>query len=38
VALNRVVDLKTWFLFPDINQDAAARSYGFGVALQVRID
>jgi hypothetical protein len=34
--LARNVDLKTWFLFPDMSQDAAARNYGLGVALQVR--
>jgi len=36
--LNRGVDLKTWFLFPDMNQNAAARVYGLGVALQVRFE
>lgn len=36
--LNRIVDLKTWFLFPDMSQDAAARTYGLGVALQIRFE
>ena len=36
--LNRMVDLKTWFLFPDMSQDAAARTYGLGVALQIRFE
>jgi hypothetical protein len=36
--LNRGVDLKTWFLFPDMNQNAAARTYGLGVALQIRFE
>jgi hypothetical protein len=37
-ALNRAVDLRTWFLFPDINQNAGARNYGLGLALQVRFE
>jgi hypothetical protein len=36
--LNRAVDLRAWFMFPDINQDAAARSYGLGLALEVRFE
>ena len=36
--LNRMVDLKTWFMFPDMSQDAAARQYGLGVALQIRFE
>jgi hypothetical protein len=36
--LNRAVDLRAWFLFPDISQDAAARNYGLGVALEVRFE
>ena len=35
---SRNVDLRTWFLFPDINRDAAARTYGLGVALEVRFE
>ena len=37
--LSRSIDLRTWFLFPDMNQDAAARTWGAGVALadQVRV-
>ena len=30
------VDLRTWFLFPDIDREAAARTWGAGLALQVR--
>jgi len=36
--LNRIVDLRMWFLFPDISQDAAARNYGLGIALEVRFE
>jgi hypothetical protein len=36
--LNRAVDLRAWFMFPDINQDAAARTYGLGLALEVRFE
>jgi hypothetical protein len=36
--LNRAVDLRTWFLFPDIGQEAGARSYGVGAALEVRFE
>ena len=36
--LSRVVDLRTWFLFPDMNQNAAARRWGIGVALEVRFE
>jgi hypothetical protein len=35
---SRAVDLRTWFLFPDMNREAAARSYGLGVALEVRFE
>jgi len=35
---SRSVDLRTWFLFPDINQDAAARTWGLGVALELRFE
>jgi hypothetical protein len=34
----RNVDIRTWFLFPDMNQNAAARSYGLGLALEVRFE
>jgi len=37
-AVSRGVDLKTWFLFPNMNQDAAARIWGAGIALQVRFE
>jgi len=36
--LNRIVDLRTWFLFPDISGNAAARSWGLGIALEVRFE
>jgi hypothetical protein len=36
VALTHTVDFRTWFLFPDINQTEGGRTYGGGVALQVR--
>ncbi|HVV51859.1 MAG TPA: hypothetical protein VHO06_19480 [Polyangia bacterium] len=35
-ALTRQVDLRTWVLFPDISQNEAARTFGVGVALQLR--
>jgi len=35
-ALTHLVDLRTWILFPDISQNAAARTFGAGVALQLR--
>jgi hypothetical protein len=36
--LSRSVDLKTWFLFPNMNQSAAARTWGAGIALQIRFE
>jgi hypothetical protein len=33
--LSHAVDLRAWFLFPDVNND---RTYGGGVALQIRFD
>jgi hypothetical protein len=35
-ALTHLVDLRTWILFPDISQNEAARTFGAGVALQLR--
>ena len=35
---SRAVDIRTWFLFPDMNQNAAARTYGIGIALEVRFE
>jgi hypothetical protein len=32
------LDLRFWFLFPNMNQDAAARVWGAGVGLQVRFE
>jgi hypothetical protein len=37
-ALSRQVDLRFWFLFPDLNHDAAARTFGAGVGLQIRFE
>jgi hypothetical protein len=37
-ALSRQIDLRAWFLFPDLNQDRAARTFGAGVALQIRFE
>jgi hypothetical protein len=36
VALNNAIDLRTWILFPDMSGEAAARTFGAGLALQVR--
>jgi hypothetical protein len=32
------VDLKAWFLFPDMGRDQAARWFGAGVGLQIRFE
>ena len=37
-ALARNIDLRAWFLFPDLNRDEAARTFGAGVALQIRFE
>jgi hypothetical protein len=37
-ALANAIDLRMWFLFPDINQDQAARTFGAGLALQIRFE
>lgn len=37
-ALTRSIDLRTWLLFPDMNRDRAARTFGAGVALQIRFE
>lgn len=37
-AASHSVDLRTWFLFPDIGAEAAARTFGFGFAVQVRFE
>jgi len=37
-ALSRAVDLRAWFLFPDLNRDEGARTFGAGVGLQIRFD
>jgi opacity protein-like surface antigen len=36
--LSHAIDLRTWFLFPHINGDQAARTFGLGVALQIRFE
>jgi len=35
---SRAVDLRFWFLFPDMNQDAGARTWGLGGAIEVRFE
>ena len=35
--VNHNVNLRTWFMFRDMNQDAAAQ-FGLGIALQVRFE
>jgi hypothetical protein len=35
---SRAVDLRFWFIFPDMNQDQAARQYGLGGAIEVRFE
>jgi hypothetical protein len=37
-ALANAIDLRMWFLFPDINHDEAARTFGAGLALQIRFE
>jgi hypothetical protein len=37
-ALSRQIDLRAWFLFPDLNHDAAARTFGAGVGLEIRFE
>ena len=37
-ALSRQIDFRAWFLFPDLNRDAAARTFGAGVGLQIRFE
>jgi hypothetical protein len=37
-ALSRQIDFRAWFLFPDLNGDAAARTFGAGVALEARFE
>jgi len=38
IQTSRVVDIRMWFVFPDMNQNAAAREYGLGAALEVRFE
>jgi hypothetical protein len=37
-SLTHTIDLRTWILFPDISQNEAARTFGAGLALQVRFE
>jgi hypothetical protein len=37
-SLTRSIDLRTWLLFPDISQNEAARTFGAGIALQLRFE
>jgi len=37
-ALAKAIDLRMWFLFPDINHDEAARTFGAGLALEIRFE
>jgi hypothetical protein len=38
-AVARMVDLRAWFLFPDLNRnDGAARTFGLGGAVEVRFE
>jgi hypothetical protein len=37
-ALSHQIDLRAWFLFPDLNRDEGARTFGAGVALQIRFE
>jgi hypothetical protein len=37
-ALSRQIDLRAWFLFPDLNGPEAARTFGAGVGLQIRFE
>jgi hypothetical protein len=37
-AVSRAVDLRTWFLFPDIDRTQAGRTFGAGLALQIRFE
>jgi hypothetical protein len=37
-ALARAVDLRTWLVFPDMNRAQAARTFGAGLALQIRFE
>jgi hypothetical protein len=36
--LNSTVDLRGWVLFPNMNQDRAARTFGVGFSLQFRFE
>jgi hypothetical protein len=38
VAMAAAIDLRTWILFPDMSGDAAARTFGAGLALQIRFE
>jgi hypothetical protein len=36
--LSNAIDLRGWFLFPHINGSEAARTFGAGIALQIRFE
>lgn len=36
--LSSAIDLRGWFLFPHINGNQAARTFGAGIALQIRFE
>jgi hypothetical protein len=37
-AMGHAIDLRTWFLFPHLNGDQAARTFGAGLGLQIRFE
>jgi hypothetical protein len=37
-SLSHAVDLRAWFLFPDLNRDEGARTFGAGVGLEIRFE
>ncbi|MBC8131570.1 MAG: hypothetical protein H7X95_01210 [Deltaproteobacteria bacterium] len=37
-SLNRSVDLRAWLLFPDMSREQATRTFGVGLALQLRFE
>lgn len=38
IGLNRAVDFRTWFFFPNVRGDQATRTFGVGFALEVRFE
>jgi hypothetical protein len=37
-SLSAAIDLRSWFLFPNLNRHEAGRTFGLGLALEVRIE